>query len=290
MRRWRVSAAVAATVALAGAASAQAATVTVGPGETLGAIAARAGVSVGALARENGIANPNRVMAGRVLRLPETGAAPAPAAAPGAARHRVRPGETLSAIAARYGISVGTLARLNGLADPQRIIAGRVLRLPASAPAAPAAVPPAVPAAPVAASPQPPPGADWSREHVAALIADASARQGVDPALARAVAWQESGWDQGQVSNVGAVGVMQLMPGTAAWLGPTLLGRGIDTSVIEDNVEGGVAYLGWLLRKTGDTATAVAAYYQGLASVRARGMIPETRRYVANVLALVGRV
>ena len=141
MRRWRVSAAVAATVALAGAASAQAATVTVGRGETLGAIAARAGVSVGALARENGIANPNRVMAGRVLRLPGTGAAPAPAAAPGAARHRVRPGETLSAIAARYGIGVGTLARLNGLADPQRIIAGRVLRLPASAPAAPPAVP-----------------------------------------------------------------------------------------------------------------------------------------------------
>jgi hypothetical protein len=51
-----------------------------------------------------------------------------------------------------------------------------------------------------------------------------------------------------------------------------------------------VLYLGQLLRDTGgDAATAAAAYYQGLASVRDRGMLPETERYVANVMALRGR-
>ena len=49
-------------------------------------------------------------------------------------------------------------------------------------------------------------------------------------------------------------------------------------------------YLGQLLRDSGgDEATAIASYYQGEASVRAVGMLPETQRYVANVLALRGR-
>jgi hypothetical protein len=48
-----------------------------------------------------------------------------------------------------------------------------------------------------------------------------------------------------------------------------------------------VLYLGYLLGAGGgDPATAVASYYQGLASVRRIGMLPSTRRYVANVLAL----
>jgi soluble lytic murein transglycosylase-like protein len=286
-----VAVAVAGT-ALAGAAGAgvaQGATVTVHHGETLGAIASRAGVSVTALARENGITNPNRVRAGRALRLPETPGRATAAQAPSGSVHRVRRGETLSAIAAQYGVGVRTLMTLNGLTNPHRIAAGRVLRLPAATVAQPTPLPAAAAPAPVP-TPGPPAGADWSRDHVAALIADAAPRYGLDPALVRAVAWQESGWDQRVVSNVGAVGVMQLMPGTAAWLGPSLLGRAIDPSLIEDNVEGGVAYLAWLLRSTGDTSTAVAAYYQGLTSVRKRGVIRETRRYVANVLALVGRV
>jgi len=280
--RWTRVAAVVATaaVALGAAAGAQAATITVRPGETLGAIAARAGVSIPALAAENGITNPNRVVAGRALRLPGS------AGAAGQSVHRVRAGETLSAIAARYGVSAATLMKLNGLSSPHRIVAGRVLRLPSSPGASQSPLPVRIPAS----SAPPAPAVDWSRERVAALIADASARHGVDAALVRAVAWQESGWNQGVVSPVGAQGVMQLMPKTAAWLGPSLLGRSIDATALEDNIEGGVAYLAWLQRATGDRNTAIAAYYQGLTSVRKRGMLAETQRYVANVVALTGRV
>jgi soluble lytic murein transglycosylase-like protein len=55
-------------------------------------------------------------------------------------------------------------------------------------------------------------------------------------------------------------------------------------------VEAGVAFLAYLLDQTrGDQPTAVASYYQGLESVRAQGMRADTRRYVANVMALKRR-
>jgi len=122
------------------------------------------------------------------------------------------------------------------------------------------------------------------------MITAASSRHGVDPALARAVAWQESGWNQGVVSEAGAVGVMQLLPTTARWLGEDVLGRAIDPGSASDNIDGGVAFLAWLLRRTGHAPTAVAAYYQGLDSVRRRGLYDDTRDYVRNVMALRGRV
>jgi soluble lytic murein transglycosylase-like protein len=59
----------------------------------------------------------------------------------------------------------------------------------------------------------------------------------------------------------------------------------------EGNVRVGVAYLAHLLRQVGgDEYLALGAYYQGLAGVRAHGLLPETRRYVADVLALKSRV
>jgi LysM repeat protein len=253
--------------------------VTIAPGDTLSAIAARHGVSLGALVSANGITDPNRIVAGRVLRLPAT---ESPATRSGAGGrgatgvtsgsvHRVRPGESLGAIAARHGVSVRALASANGITDPDMIVAGRVLRIPGSAGAG---------THPVASG----------RPAVGSLLNAAAARHGVDAALVRAVAWQESGWRQSVVSEAGAVGVMQLMPGTARWLARDVIGRPLDRHSTRDNIDGGVAFLAWLLRQTGDTPTAVAAYYQGLASVRSRGRYDDTRAYVRNVLALRGRV
>jgi soluble lytic murein transglycosylase-like protein len=179
----------------------------------------------------------------------------------------VLPGETLAGIAARAGVGVVALARRNGITDPDRLTPGTLLRL------------------------EPGVGGETpTRGKIGALMAQGAARWGIDPALVRAVAWQESGWWQGARSSVGAIGVMQLMPDTAEWLGPTVLGRSINPRRVEDNVEGGIAYLSWLKRQTGNRATAVAAYYQGLGSVRRNGLLGETRRYVASVLSLVGRV
>jgi len=108
---------------------ASAATYTLQPGDTLGGVARRHGVSTAALASANGIANPHRVYAGQVLTIPAPGSSPAPSRA---SRHVVAPGETMGAIARRYGVSVATLARANGISNPNRIAAGAVLRLPGS--------------------------------------------------------------------------------------------------------------------------------------------------------------
>ena len=109
--------------------------------------------------------------------------------------------------------------------------------------------------------------------------------------LAAAIGWQESGFNNAMVSSANARGVMQVMPGTWDWVQANLSrNRRLDPGSATDNVRAGSLYLGQLLRETrGDPALAAAGYYQGLASVRRIGMLPETRRYVANVLALRSR-
>jgi soluble lytic murein transglycosylase-like protein len=117
-----------------------------------------------------------------------------------------------------------------------------------------------------------------------------ASRNGVPAALASAVAWQESGFNNAMVSSANARGVMQVMPGTWTWVQENLAKRQLDPASPIDNVGAGVLYLGRMLAETGgDHALAAAGYYQGLASVRRIGMLPETQRYVANVLALRSR-
>jgi soluble lytic murein transglycosylase-like protein len=92
------------------------------------------------------------------------------------------------------------------------------------------------------------------------------------------------------VSSANARGIMQVMPGTWDWVQANLAGQRLDPASATDNVRAGSLYLGQLLRETnGDPALAAAGYYQGLGSVRRIGMLPETRRYVDNILALRGR-
>jgi soluble lytic murein transglycosylase-like protein len=121
-------------------------------------------------------------------------------------------------------------------------------------------------------------------------IAAVATRNGVPAGLASAIAWQESGFNNAMVSGANARGVMQVLPGTWDWVQANLAKRQLDPASAIDNVGAGVLYLGSLLRETGgDPGLAAAAYYQGLGSVRRIGMLPETQRYVANVLALRGR-
>lgn len=106
---------------------ASAGTYTLRWGDTLGGVAKRFGVSTGALAAANGIRDPDRVRAGQVLRIPDaTGGL---AAVSRGRFHRVSRGETLGAIARRYGTTVARIAQLNGLRDPNRIREGQALRL-----------------------------------------------------------------------------------------------------------------------------------------------------------------
>ncbi len=113
------------------------------PGENLFRIALRYGVSVNALAAANGIVNTRRIYVGQHLVLPGQAAnssAPAPAP-PASQTYTVRRGDTLSAIALRYGVSVWALAQANSIRNPSLIYAGQALRIP-SGPSAPAPSPP----------------------------------------------------------------------------------------------------------------------------------------------------
>ncbi|MDA8193830.1 MAG: LysM peptidoglycan-binding domain-containing protein [Thermaerobacter sp.] len=121
---------------------------TVQAGNTLGGIASRFHTSVATLAALNHLANPNWLQIGQVLLLPAQGSPAAAASAAvrssnpaGAGRYVVRPGDTLSQIAARFGIAWPTLAAVNHLANPNWLHVGQVLMIPgspASAPSIPA--------------------------------------------------------------------------------------------------------------------------------------------------------
>jgi soluble lytic murein transglycosylase-like protein len=200
--------------------------------------------------------------------------------------YTVRPGDSLSAIAATSRVPMSAIASMNGI-DPNGILmAGTVIKLPTGSPA-PAGS--AQPAPATTSVPQSAPYASSGRVSSADIAAVAS-RNGVPASLASAIAWQESGFNNSMVSSANARGVMQVMPGTWNWVQANLARRRLDPSSAIDNVGAGVLYLGHLLGETGgDPALAAAGYYQGIGSVRSIGMLPETQRYVANVMALRSR-
>jgi predicted chitinase/LysM repeat protein len=115
---------------------------TVGPRENLTLLAARYGTTVNALARANGISNPDKIYVGQKLIVDGFDAPRASGGGSGSSSHTVKSGETLSGIAGRYGTTVGALAKANGISNPDRIFAGQRLTIPgrggASAPSAPA--------------------------------------------------------------------------------------------------------------------------------------------------------
>jgi soluble lytic murein transglycosylase-like protein len=120
----------------------------------------------------------------------------------------------------------------------------------------------------------------------AELIETVSLKHGIDPALVHAVVEAESNYRPGAKSQVGARGLMQVMPATGRDLGVASAAMLFDP---QQNLEAGVKYLKWLLaRFEGDLPNAIAAYNAGPAAVaRYRGVPPfrETQDYVKKVLA-----
>lgn len=114
-----------------------------------------------------------------------------------------------------------------------------------------------------------------------AYIEDVASRHGIDPKLVQAIIQVESNWDPFAISNRGAMGLMQLIPATAARFGA------MDIFDPKENIAAGTRYLRFLLDLfRGDLALSLAAYNAGENAVRQFGGIPayrETRDYVEKV-------
>jgi len=145
-------------------------TYVVQPGDYISLIARRLGVSVAAILAANNISNPNLIFAGQVLVIPGgSGGTPVPTSAPTSAppsgtpvppatggKYTVVRGDTLNAIARRFGVTVQAIMSANGLTNPNLIFVGQVLTIPGAGGGGGATATP-VPTT----APPPPPGASW---------------------------------------------------------------------------------------------------------------------------------
>lgn len=125
-------------------------------------------------------------------------------------------------------------------------------------------------------------GAVYSEENFRAAVEEKARQHNVDPRLVNAIIRAESNWNPGAVSPKGALGLMQLMPSTAAVLG---VSNPFDPL---ENIDGGVRYISHLIERfNGNLVLALAAYNAGPALIEKKGAvpsIPETVSYVKRVM------
>ena len=256
------AAALGATAAAGAPALVAATTYIVHPGDTLSEIAVRHGTSVQALVEANGLHDPNLIRVGQLLVIPDTSAG-LPGYTQGALdteTYTVRSGDGLFKIARAYGVDPTTLARTNGIGVNTPLARGAVLHVPGR----------------------------LARAN--ALLTHTASEVGVDARMVRAVAWMESGWQQGVVSPTGAVGMMQVEPYTGEWISRYLAKRPLDLHVAADNVLAGCLLLHHLMEiHHGDVNAALAAYYQGDSSIAKHGLYDDTKQYQTVVGALIHR-
>jgi soluble lytic murein transglycosylase-like protein len=180
----------------------------------------------------------------------------------------VRPGDSLTAIAAAHGTTIAAIASLNHIDPARPIVIGQRLKLP------------------VGSSP----ALSSSSSSVPALLDEWAARLGVDPHLVRALAWMESGFQTNLVSSAGARGVLQTLPSTRSYVETVLVGHALPRTV-DGDIEVGILYLRHLLQVfRGNERLALAGWYQGERAVRAHGQYKVSKPFVANVLALRTRM
>lgn len=292
-------------------------TVTVRPGDTLWHLAIANHTSVRAIAQKNRLPLGGALIhPGQKLLVPGKSAAAHPrstaaastrtatAARPSSrdAVHVVRAGDTTSDIAKKYRVSLTKLLAANKLRSSALIFVGQKIVVPGAvsvkAPATPAPKPTAPKGYTVSAKTAKAVAASKAklaaakvptRSQTSAIIRATAARHGVDPKLALAIGWLESGWHQRAVSYTNAVGVMQIMPTSQTWASE-LAGRSLDRFDTRDNITSGVLIIRSLQASADSREQAIAGYYQGLYSVRTKGLYEDTKQYVASVLAIYNRL
>ena len=196
-----------------------------------------------------------------------------PPPAPGARTYVVRGGDNLETIAHRYGTTVRAIASANKIINPNLVVMGTKLTIPAST-AASTKAPDRLKAHPERLSLAP------RFDYWAKVYA-------VPPDLLKGLAWYESGWQNQVVSSTGAVGVGQLMPFTSDFVANGLLKNpALSPKKVDDNIRMSARFLRFLLDHTGGApGLALAAYYQGLARTQQGKFFDDTKTYVAGVSA-----
>jgi LysM repeat protein len=258
------------------------------PGDTLSAIAARYHTTVSRLIELNDLpGNGDLIYAGQQLRVPRGHAHHhhrhhKAHGHLGTIWHTVVSGDTVDGLAAHYNVKPEAIARRNHLSKSLVIVLGERLAIPHRV----ATIEQQISASVARQLRILDRHAEPSRDGVAALIRSTAAKWGLDDKLALAISWQESGFNMREVSPVGAIGAMQVMPYTGAYVSADVVHRQLDLLDARDNITAGVALLSVLTHEAKSERLAVAGYYQGLQSVRDHGMFRSTKQYVANVMVL----
>ncbi|MCW2133252.1 LysM peptidoglycan-binding domain-containing protein [Arthrobacter sp. VKM Ac-2550] len=280
---------------------------TVKSGDTLSGIAARHSMGLSKILSLNGLKATSTIYPGQKIKVAGSAASVQPAktsstAASGSgSSYTVKAGDTLYGIAIKHNITLSKLLQSSGLKSTSVIYPGQKIKVSASGSSQPevnaATAEPLVPStflhysypqAVVAkanenkrlllSTPQP------SQSQMKAIIADTASSMGVDPALALAHAYQESGFQQTAVSPANAIGAMQVIPTSGDWASD-LVGRKLNLLDPYDNATAGVAIIRSLVRTSDDLDDAIASYYQGQYSVKTHGMFDDTKTYVKAIKA-----
>ena len=286
-------AAKAARAASSARAAAATRTYTVRPGDTLSAIAARTRTPLATVYRLNGLSARSLIHPGQRIKVKGSSAA-RPGAVVSTRTYTVRSGETLSGIAARHGTTVAALMKRNRLRNANLVTVGQRLAIPVRAAAAATSsshntfagrtYPDSIVRAAARNRAALQRSSVPSRSQTRAMIVATARRHGVDPRLALAISWQESGWNQRQVSVANAIGTMQVIPSSGEWASQ-MVGRRLNLLNTQDNITAGVAIIRSLTRSAKNLDQAIAGYYQGLYSVQRNGMYTDTKQYVAAIKA-----
>ena len=195
----------------------------------------------------------------------------------------VRPGDTLTALAQKFGLSLKALAQRNRLNPSRFLLIGTRLSIPIETRRI-TVVAQATPTAAIA------PAAGATSSEVPSLLNSWAAHYGVSQALVRALAWMESGYQPTVVSKAGARGVLQTLPTTRQYVEQVLVGKPLPTTV-DGDIQVGVLFLRHLLQTFGgNERLALAAWYEGPELVKQGSILPVTTTFVDDVMALESRV
>ncbi|PCC25010.1 lytic transglycosylase, partial [Glutamicibacter sp. BW78] len=289
--------------------SGSASTYTVKSGDTLSGIAQNAGMGLSKLLAANNMTMSTVIYPGKKLKLSggstssksssSSSGSSSSSKKTTTSTYTVKSGDTLSGIAGKAGMGLSKLLAANNMSNSSVIYPGQKLKLSGGSTVSSTSSPRKqlvpdtflhykYPASTVKSandnkytllSRNLP-----SRSEMQSIIASTARKMGVDPSLALAHAYQESGFNMGAVSPANAIGAMQVIPTSGDWASQ-LVGRKLDLLNPYDNATAGVAIIRSLQRTSRSVEEGIASYYQGQGSVKRNGMYSDTKTYVKSVKA-----